>query len=107
MPVYVYYYLDNPDSAERLEIWQEISEPALEDCPITGRAIRRQVGSTMPAVIGKEHVLGDENVKNRGFVKYVKSADGIYEKAQGDDSEAPERLDAKVIAENLDRLLDD
>ncbi|HMS56624.1 MAG TPA: hypothetical protein PKA27_14615 [Fimbriimonadaceae bacterium] len=107
MPIYVYYYLDNQDSDERLEIWQEISESPLEACPITDRPVKRHVGSVMPALFGKEHVLSDENVKGRGFVKYVKSGDGVYERAQGDDPEAPAQLNAKVIAENLDRLLDE
>jgi hypothetical protein len=57
--------------------------------------------------MSKSHVLGDDNVTKAGFVKYVKSGDGQYEKAQGDQSDAPDVLNAKVIAENIDRLMDE
>lgn len=105
MPIYVYYYLDNPEGEERLEIWQEINEDPLSECPITQRPVKRQVGTTVPALFDKGSVLSDANVASKGFVKYVKTGEGQYERAQGDSVDAPDRLDASVITENVDRLL--
>lgn len=96
MPTYVYYYLDSPDSDERLEIWQPMKDDALTECPITGRAVKRVMCNTN-RFRSNENLLSDGKLASNGFAKYVKSGDGTYELAAGSDGTAPQTLDANTV----------
>jgi len=96
MPVYVYeVVLPDGSAGETIEIIQRMSDPPLEFHPETGQPLRRVL--TAPNVTGKwsdqkmGNSLSDKNLEAKGFTKYVKSADGRYEKAVG---KGPDTLSA-------------
>ena len=73
-----------PSCAERFEVFQKMSESALENCPECGAPIHKVI--TAPAVHGatsSKNVLSNKNLAEKGFTKYVKAGDGRYEKAAG------------------------
>ena len=82
MPVYVYRVVkDGPadDSAETFEVRQSIHDPPLTTHPQTGEPVERVL---CPPNIAHGR-LGNSQLSNAGFTKYVKSSDGTYEKQAG------------------------
>lgn len=88
MPTYVYeYVLPNGDGGERFELRQAMSDAPLDRHPKDGALIRRVIQAPMIAgkwtERGMKSALGDRNLASKGFTKYVKAADGRYEKTTG------------------------
>lgn len=87
MPIYEYEAIEPGDCLEcagRFELYQGMSEPAIEKCPSCGNRVQRVFSS--PAIHGagrSSDVLSNKNLAEKGFTKYVKAGDGHYEKAAG------------------------
>ena len=82
MPVYVYRVLKEGPAegpAETFEVRQSIHDPPLTHHPETGEPVARVL---CPPTIGKG-ALGNSDLNNAGFTKYVKTSDGTYEKQAG------------------------
>jgi predicted nucleic acid-binding Zn ribbon protein len=89
MPTYVYEVVDEDGRpGDRFEVVQTMTEDPLTTHPETGQAVRRvflPFGIAGPTSgIKTDRALADDNKLERlGFTKYVKSADGRYEKVIG------------------------
>jgi hypothetical protein len=89
MPTYVYEIItDDGTPGERFEVIQKMTDEPLTEHPETGQAVRRVI--LAPRIAGKfapmktDRNLADDNKLERlGFTKYVKSADGTYDKTIG------------------------
>jgi predicted nucleic acid-binding Zn ribbon protein len=89
MPLYVYeVILQDGSSGEQFETFQSMADAPLTKHPETGAPVRRVFYA--PAVGGKwsdsameKSVSDDKKLDRLGFTKYVKSADGTYEKTVG------------------------
>ncbi len=88
MPIYVYESIvEEGTAAESFEFVQKMSDPPLASHPETGAPIRRVL--TSPRIGGRwsdsamNQSITDDNLKRRGFTKYVKTGDGSYEKTLG------------------------
>ena len=78
MPVYVYRVVtpgSGTGSDETFEVRQSIHDPPLTRHPQTGEPVERII---LPPMIGCGN-LGDSQINNAGFTKYVKNADGGYD----------------------------
>jgi predicted nucleic acid-binding Zn ribbon protein len=88
MPIYVYEVIraDGQDGAT-FEVLQSMSEPPLTKHPDTGDPVRRCIA--LPSIAGtwtdmkSSSNLSDKNLDAKGFTKYVKMGDGMYEKRAG------------------------
>lgn len=88
MPTYVYGpppqspARDCPQCAERFELIQRMSEPALTACPRCGEAVIR-----IPVPFGLGHsvkdMLSPSNIAAKGFTQYRRNDDGTYRKTAG------------------------
>ncbi len=88
MPTYVYQVIEDDGSdGEVFEVFQKMSDPALETHPETGKPVRRLIQA--PNISGKwsesatKQMLSDKNLDRIGFTKYQRAADGTYEKRAG------------------------
>lgn len=89
MPIYVYEVIEEDGrDGEQFEVVQSMNDAPLTTHPESGRPVRRVY--TAPAIGGKwsEAAMGraahdDKKLERLGFTKYVKSADGKYEKTVG------------------------
>ena len=99
MPIYVYEILreDNEDG-ETFEVLQGLNEPQLTHHPETGQPVRRCLSA--PAITGtwsdakSKSRLSDKNLSDKGFTKYVKAGDGMYEKTAG---KGPSKISANEL----------
>ena len=96
MPTYVYQVIEDDGSdGEVFEVFQKMSDPALETHPDTGKPVRRLIQA--PNISGKwsesatKRMLSDKNLDRIGFAKYERAGDGTYEKRAGS---GPPTLDA-------------
>jgi putative FmdB family regulatory protein len=83
MPLYEYeatVKTECPTCRQRFEVYQRFDEPALVSCPDCGNEVRKVISA--PAIHGP-NVLSNKNLAEKGFTKYVKSGDGVYEKQTG------------------------
>lgn len=69
-------------------------EPALTHHPTTGAPVRRVI---MPVSVLRRHgsgqekqLLSDRNVASKGFTRYEKAGEGVWERTAG--TEGPQRL---------------
>ncbi len=88
MPIYVYeVILENGESGESFEVLQKMSDPPLAAHPDSGLPVRRLM--TAPFIAGTwtdmkaSSNLSDKKLDQKGFTKYVKMGDGVYEKRAG------------------------
>ncbi len=88
MPTYVYQVIEDDGSdGEIFEVFQKMSDPALETHPETGKPVRRLIQA--PNISGKwsdsatKQMLSDKNLDRIGFTKYQRAGDGTYEKRAG------------------------
>lgn len=89
MPIYVYEVIEEDGrDGEQFEVVQSMNDEPLQKHPETGQPVRRVY--TAPAIGGKwsDSAMGraahdDKKLERLGFTKYVKSADGKYEKTVG------------------------
>lgn len=87
MPIYEYVATSDDhctECQERFEVFQKMSDPALETCPSCGAPIARVLSS--PSVHGANasgQSLTNKNLASKGFTKYVKAGGGYYEKVAG------------------------
>ena len=65
----------------RFEVVQRIADPKLRNCPDCGKPVERLI-SAVP-VHGKYSTMSDSRLKDLGLTKYVKNADGGYERTVG------------------------
>jgi len=94
MPTYVYEVIrEDGSGGEVFEVVQKMSDPPLTHHPETEQPVRRVI---QPPYLpqrwteGKmKSAMSDRNLAEKGFTKYVKTADGRYEKTTG---QAPVRL---------------
>jgi len=89
MPLYVYRVVreESPQGPlETFEVRQSIHDPPLTTHPVTGEPVRRV--PCLPQVV--RGALSNSEIGAAGFTKYVKSADGTYEKQAGT---GPARVD--------------
>lgn len=83
MPIYEYA----PVSGQckrcdgRFEVYQRVADAKLTACPDCGKAVERLI-SAVP-VHGKFSTKSDSKLKDLGLTKYVKNADGGYERTVG------------------------
>lgn len=76
MPVYIYEILGQGENAgQTFEKLQKIGDAPLEFHPETGEPVRRVVAA--PSLVFKS---GDAA---KGFTRYEKAGDGVYEKTSG------------------------
>jgi hypothetical protein len=95
MPTYVYETLEeDPEDRIRFELLQRISDPPHTTHPSLGLAIRRVI--VAPAVAGQHGasreraLLSDRNVAEKGFTRYEKAGEGVWERTAG--SDGPNRI---------------
>jgi predicted nucleic acid-binding Zn ribbon protein len=88
MPIYVYEIIETDGKdGETFEVLQGLSEPPLTHHPENGKPVRRCI--SLPSVAGMwsdmktNTSLSDKNLDAKGFTKYVKMGDGMYEKRAG------------------------
>jgi predicted nucleic acid-binding Zn ribbon protein len=88
MPIYVYEIVQaDGKEGDTFEVLQSMSEPALTQHPETGVPVRRCIA--LPSIAGNwsdmkaSSSLSDKNLDAKGFTKYVKMGDGMYEKRAG------------------------
>ncbi|MBY0457018.1 MAG: zinc ribbon domain-containing protein [Gemmataceae bacterium] len=97
MPLYVYeVILDDGSGGEQFEVFQKMADDPLTAHPESGRPVRRVFADASAPrawtdTQGKA-ALTDSNIASKGFTKYVKTADGTYEKAAGD---GPKKIQRK------------
>ncbi|MFO0924505.1 MAG: FmdB family transcriptional regulator [Pirellulales bacterium] len=88
MPTYVYEeILPDGESGERFEIVQSMKEEPLTVHPTTGRPVRRvpvvpYISGLFSEAAAKSN-LSEKKLEQKGFTKYVKMGDGVYEKRTG------------------------
>lgn len=88
MPTYVYeVILEDGSGGEQFEVSQPMSDPPLTRHPETHQPVRRVI---QPPHLPRrwsdgqmKSALGDRNLAEKGFTKYVKTDDGRYEKTTG------------------------
>lgn len=97
MPTYRYRVIlpDGEDGME-FEVVQRMADPPLTVHPTTGQPVERvlcapHIGGGSWSETGMKNNLSDKRLAELGMSKYVKSADGKYEKAAGPDS-APKSI---------------
>jgi len=88
MPLYVYeVVLEDGSGGDTFEVFQKMADAPLTKHPETGEPVRRVFGepNTPRAWTDGQakHAVSDANLAAKGFTKYVKSADGTYEKTAG------------------------
>jgi predicted nucleic acid-binding Zn ribbon protein len=89
MPTYVYeVVLEDGQPGERFEVFQTMSDPPLTQHPETGEPVRRvimppHIAGRFSPLKGTRAMKDDSRLERLGFTKYVKSADGTYEKTCG------------------------
>src|SRR5262245_23239237 len=89
MPTYVYEeILDDGSPGERFEVHQSMADEPLKAHPETGKPVRRVlqapfIGGQWSDSAMTRSVSNDKKLERLGFTKYVKSADGKYEKTVG------------------------
>ena len=88
MPIYVYEVIqDGEEDGETFEVLQGMNDPPLKKHPDTGQPVRRCI--SLPSAGGMwsdmkaASNLSDKNLDAKGFTKYVKMGDGMYEKRAG------------------------
>ena len=88
MPIYVYEIIEaDGKDGETFEMLQGMNEAPLTKHPMTGQPVRRCI--SLPSAAGmwtdmKTNAnLSDKNLDAKGFTKYVKMGDGMYEKRAG------------------------
>jgi hypothetical protein len=99
MPTYVYeVLLEDDEPGQVFEVVQKMTDPPLTHHPQTGQPVRRVI---QPPYISAQHtekrqknLTSDDSLKSKGFTKYVKTADGKYEKAFG---KGPGGIERKIV----------
>lgn len=88
MPIYVYeVVLEDGTAGKTFEVLRQMADPPLTHHPDTGLPLRKLV--TKPAIAGRwsdskaQTNLSDQKLDAKGFTKYVKMGDGVYEKRAG------------------------
>ena len=88
MPIYVYEVIrDDCQDGETFEILQGLNDPPLTQHPESGLPVRRCL--SVPSITGtwsdakSKSRLSNKNLSDKGFTKYVKAGDGMYEKRAG------------------------
>jgi predicted nucleic acid-binding Zn ribbon protein len=88
MPTYVYVVInDDGSEGETFEVFQKMSDPALETHPETGEPVRRV--PVAPHIAGEwsdsatKQKLSDKNLDRLGFTKYERAGGGHFEKKAG------------------------
>ena len=88
MPLYVYeVVLPDGTGGEQFEVLQRMADAALTAHPETGEPVRRVFAeANAPRAWTDAHgkaAMSDNNLASKGFTKYVKTANGTYEKTAG------------------------
>jgi putative FmdB family regulatory protein len=83
MPIYEYAPVSGQckKCEGRFEVYQRIADAKLTACPDCGKPVERLI-SAVP-VHGKYSTKSDSKLKDLGLTKYVKNADGGYERTVG------------------------
>lgn len=87
MPIYEYEATSEEPCdhcRQRFEVYQGFSDKPLKKCPQCGGKVER-VFST-PSIHGagrSAEVLSNKNLAEKGFTRYQKAGDGVYEKTAG------------------------
>lgn len=82
MPIYEY----EPDCGEcqqcdgRFECFQSIRDTAHKTCPFCDKPVHRVISRCANP---QSNLLGNANLADKGFTKYVRTSDGTYEKQAG------------------------
>lgn len=96
MPTYVYEVVsENGEPGERFEYVQPMSDEPLSKHPETGQPVRRvfvpfHVAGKYAPLKTDRNLSDDKKLERLGFTKFVKSADGQYDRAFG--KEGPKQL---------------
>jgi predicted nucleic acid-binding Zn ribbon protein len=88
MPLYVYEeILQNGEGGETFEVLQSLGAAALTVHPEKGVPVRKVIAPVRIAGTWTDMKsasnLSDKNLEEKGFTKYVKMGDGVYEKRTG------------------------
>lgn len=78
MPFYEYEAIDGgcPYCTEGFEELQKMKDPHLTVCPKCGALVRRIISRVNMC----KDLLGNANLKEKGFTKLVRKEKGVYEK---------------------------
>lgn len=83
MPIYEYEALNESSCAtcsKRFEAYQKMDEASLKQCPACNAPVRRVFSA--PSIHGQD-MLSNKSLAEKGFTKYEKAGDGVYEKKAG------------------------
>jgi putative FmdB family regulatory protein len=83
VPIYEYDHLEAGECG-RFEVVQRMADAPLATCPTCGKPVQRAI--SVPAVLSEGRsgdMLSNKNLAAKGFTKYVKAGDGVYEKTAG------------------------
>lgn len=88
MPIYLYEILgEGGNAGKTFECMQKLCDAALESHPETGEPVRRIVAApSLPLKYGESRqrdLMTDKNVAEKGFTRYEKAGDGVYQKTAG------------------------
>lgn len=82
MPTYEYLTTDPDHSCEHcraaFELQQSMSDKPLKKCPECGGTVERIISRCAINTRSEKSMLGDRNLKEKGFQKLVKQDDGSY-----------------------------
>jgi len=88
MPIYLYEILgEGQNAGQTFEHMQKLCDPPLEAHPETGEPVRRI--PAVPSLVLKHgeaqrrNRLSDANIAAKGFTRYEKAGNGVYEKTAG------------------------
>ena len=89
MPTYVYeVIMPNGETGERFEVFQPLSDPALEKHPETGAPVRRAIVLPQVQTTSDKGRYSKSNLERLGFSRFEKRGDGHYEKTAGQGPDA-------------------
>jgi putative FmdB family regulatory protein len=84
MPVYEYEHIDEFCArGKRFDLIQSMKDQPLTICPTCGKSVRKRI-----TTFGIQSVKSNSELKDSGFVKLVKRADGNYENVTATGSES-------------------
>jgi len=85
MPIYEYAAAGEACCAKcrtPFEVFQAMSAPPLERCPECGAEVAKLL-SASAVHGGATRILSNRNIAEKGFTKYQRAGDGVYEKVAG------------------------
>ncbi len=84
MPTYVYAIIKSDGTdGETFEVFQRMSDPALERHPESGKPVRRVIVPPQVQTLTDKTRFSKSNLERMGFTKYERKGSGYFEKSAG------------------------